>query len=252
MGDGRRCLLMADRLALCYHAVSERWPAALSVTPDAFEAQMRILAARRYRGVGFSELAAGRAGKTVAITFDDAFRSVFEIAFPIMARLGLTGTVFVVTAFPDSGGPMRWQGVDQWIGGEFEAEMEPMSWDQLGQLQDAGWEVGSHTHSHPHLTNLEDHALSEELERSREICGERMGRACRSIAYPYGDHDSRVIAAAAEAGYEAACTLPSRQHPAEPLRWPRVGIYQVDTGMRFRTKISPLVRRLRGDRERLG
>jgi peptidoglycan/xylan/chitin deacetylase (PgdA/CDA1 family) len=242
---------MADRLALCYHAVSERWPAALSVTPTALEAQLRFLGQHRYRGVGFSELVAGTVGKAVAITFDDAFSSVFDVAFPIMSGLGLTGTVFTVTAFPDTGAAMSWDGVDQWIGGEFEHEMEPMSWEQLGRLQDAGWEVGSHTHSHPRLTTLDDDQLVDELERSRTICSERMGRDCTSIAYPFGDHDARVVAAAGAAGYTTACTLPSRPHRPEPLRWPRVGVYHVDTLSRFRTKLSPLVRRVRADRERL-
>jgi peptidoglycan/xylan/chitin deacetylase (PgdA/CDA1 family) len=242
---------MADRLALCYHAVSERWPAALSATPAALEAQLRFLAGHNYRAAGFTELVAGAKGKGVAITFDDAFRSVFDIAFPMMSDLGLTGTVFVVTAFPDTAAPMSWAGVDQWIGGEFEHEMEPMSWEQLGQLQDAGWEVGSHTHSHPRLTTLDDDELVDELERSRAICSERMGRDCRSIAYPYGDHNARVVAAADAAGYTTACTLPSRPHRPEPLRWPRVGVYHADTLSRFRAKVSPLVRRVRADRERL-
>jgi peptidoglycan/xylan/chitin deacetylase (PgdA/CDA1 family) len=242
---------MADRLALCYHAVSERWPAALSATPAALEAQLRFLAGRGYRGVGFSELVAGTPDKAVAITFDDAFRSVFDLAFPMMTDLGLTGTVFAVTAFPGSDAPLSWDGVDQWVGGEFAQEMTPMSWEQLGQLQDAGWEVGSHTHTHPRLTTLDDDQLADELDRSRAICSGRMGRSCTSIAYPYGDHNARVVAAAAAAGYETACTLPSRPHRSEPLRWPRVGIYNLDTLSRFRTKVSPLVRRVRADRERL-
>jgi peptidoglycan/xylan/chitin deacetylase (PgdA/CDA1 family) len=241
---------MADRLALCYHAVSERWPAALSAKPDAFEAHLRFLAGHRYPTVGFTELVDGTSGRAVAVTFDDAFRSVYDLAYPIMSELGMTGTVFAVTAFPGSE-TMSWDGVDQWIGGEFEREMEPMSWDQLGQLQEAGWEIGSHTHTHPRLTTLSDDELNEELERSRVICSERMGRDCRSIAYPYGDHNARVVAAARAAGYETACTLPSRPHRPEPLRWPRVGVYHADTLSRFRTKVSPLVRRVRADRERL-
>jgi peptidoglycan/xylan/chitin deacetylase (PgdA/CDA1 family) len=241
---------MADRLALCYHAISERWPAALSAKPSAFEAQLRFLAGHGYRSADFSELVAGTSGKAVAVTFDDAFLSVFELAFPLMTELGMTGTVYVVTAFPGSD-TMSWEGVDQWIGGEFEDEMKPMSWDQVGQLQDAGWEIGSHTHTHPRLTALGDDELAHELERSRLICSERLGRECRSIAYPYGDHNARVVAAADAAGYETACTLPSRPHRPEPLRWPRVGVYHADTLSRFRTKVSPLVRRVRADRERL-
>jgi hypothetical protein len=69
--------------------------------------------------------------------------------------------------------------------------------------------------------------------------------ACRSVAYPYGDHDERVVAAAGRAGYEAAATLPGRLHRPEPLRWPRVGVTHTDTRWRFRAKASQTVRHAR-------
>ncbi|MGH2745420.1 MAG: hypothetical protein ACRDN8_23605, partial [Thermoleophilaceae bacterium] len=66
--------------------------------------------------------------------------------------------------------------------------------------------------------------------------------------YPYGEHDERVVAAAASAGYTAGATLPARLHPSSPLRWPRIGVYRVDDLRRFRAKISPTLRSLRGSR----
>ena len=56
------------------------------------------------------------------------------------------------------------------------------------------------------------------------------------------------MAAAGRAGYEAACTLPARLHAASPLEWPRVGVYNADDERRFRLKVSPTVRRIRGSR----
>jgi hypothetical protein len=73
-----------------------------------------------------------------------------------------------------------------------------------------------------------------------------IGCACRSIAYPYGDHDSRVVAVAGGVGYVAGATLPDRLGPAAPLRWPRLGVYPPDAEMfRFRAKVSAPLRRLR-------
>ena len=85
-----------------------------------------------------------------------------------------------------------------------------MTWDRARRSsQDAGWEVGSHTRSHPRLSQVEDDAeLADELEGSRRVCEERLGRPCQSIAYPYGDHDERVVAAAGRAGYRYGLTLP--------------------------------------------
>ena len=235
-------------LALCYHAVSERWPAALSIAPAALEEQLRLLVDRGYRGATFGELVGGgRSDKLLAITFDDAFRSVIERARPILSSLGLPGTVFVPTGFAGTGKPMAWDGIDHWLGGPHEPELIGMGWDELDRLAGEGWEIGSHTRTHPRLTELDDRSLAMELRGSRAECEERLGRECRSLAYPYGDVDGRVMRAAAEAGYQAAGALPQgRVPPAEPLRWPRIGVYRVDRGRRFRLKVSPAGRRLRG------
>jgi peptidoglycan/xylan/chitin deacetylase (PgdA/CDA1 family) len=120
-----------------------------------------------------------------------------------------------------------------------------MSWSELEKLDAAGWEVGSHTHSHTYLPALDDEALTAELETSRAICSQRLGKVCRSLAYPFGGYDDRIVAAAQQAGYEAACTLPTRLHDATPLAWPRVGVYYGDTRYSFLAKVSPKMRRLR-------
>lgn len=238
----------SDTLVLCYHAVSPTWPAALSVTPQQLTAQLRHLAERGYRGVTFGEAVRGEGnGKTVAITFDDGYRSVIELARPILDRFEMPGTAFVPTDFIGGEAPMSWPGVDQWLGGEHERELMPMSWEQAQELSAAGWEIGSHTKSHPHLPEISDAALAEELAGSRRECEQRLG-PCLSIAYPYGDHDDRVVEAAAAAGYTAAATLPAGNPRPTPLRWPRVGIYHTDDQRSFRLKASPTVRRLRGSR----
>jgi peptidoglycan/xylan/chitin deacetylase (PgdA/CDA1 family) len=233
----------------CYHAVSETWTADLSVTPDRFEAQLATLVRRGYRATGFSDaLRAGAGEKVVAITFDDAFLSVYDLAFPLMRSMGLVGTVFVPTAWPGRDDPMQWDGIDQWVGGPHEGEMGCLGWDRLRELADRGWEVGSHTRSHPHLTQLGDGELREELERSREETAEALGRDCPSIAYPYGDVDDRVVAAAEAAGYSYGATLSASIPEPTPLRWPRTGIYHGDRTWRWRLKLSPAVVRARASR----
>jgi peptidoglycan/xylan/chitin deacetylase (PgdA/CDA1 family) len=242
---------MNDALVLCYHAVSETWPAKLAVTPGRLEVQLGLLVRRGYRGATFTEAVTSPAnGRVLAVTFDDGFRSVLEYAFPILSRLGLPGTVFVPTAFPGDAA-MAWPGIDEWLGGQHASELTPMSWEELRLLADAGWEIASHTRSHPRLPELDDRRLADELEGSRQDCEERLGRACRSLAYPYGDVDARVVRAAEAAGYRAAgpglrgaavlrgCGLPVR------LGWPRVGVYLNDTPSRFRLKVRPELRRLR-------
>lgn len=236
---------MPDVLVLCYHALSPDWPAALSTTPERFREQLELLLGRGYRPATFAQALTAAGARTFAVTFDDAYRSVLERARPIMDELGVPGTVFVPTDWPDRVEPMRWPGIDQWLGGPHEQEMLCLGWAELRALAGAGWEVGSHTCSHPHLTGLDDAALERELAASREACSEHLGAPCRSIAYPYGDVDARVAEAARSAGYDLGASLPKRFASSDPLDWPRVGVYNADDLRRFKLKVSPLVRRIR-------
>ena len=236
-----------DVLVLCYHALSKRWPASLSTTPERFEAQLSALVRRGYRGVTFQEAVRGAEfERAVAITFDDAYRSVLELARPILDRVGMPATVFVPTALTGTEEPMSWDGIDGWLATEHAAELLPMSWEEIRQLASAGWEIGSHTRTHPRLTLVDDGKLAAELAGSREDCERELGLPCHSLAYPYGDHDQRVVEAARTAGYRAAGTLPARfPRVADAHAYPRVGVYRNDQRWRFRLKISPALRRLR-------
>jgi peptidoglycan/xylan/chitin deacetylase (PgdA/CDA1 family) len=237
---------VTDAIVLCYHALSPTWQAALSTTPERFDEQLALLTRRGYRGVTFSELVSSPdAGKTFAVTFDDAYLSVLELARPILERHGLPATVFAPTDGVDAEGPLLWPGIDQWHGGPHERDLMPMTWSQLRSLAAAGWEIGSHTATHPHLTQIDDAALGEELVRSKARCEERMQSPCPTLAYPYGDVDVRVAAAAAAAGYRAAAALPGRLGGRDALLWPRIGVYCIDDERRFRLKVSPTVRALR-------
>lgn len=237
---------MSNVLVLCYHAVSSEWPAGLSVTPERLERQLASLVARGYRGATFRDAVLNpTAPRTLAVTFDDAYRSVLELAGPVLRSLQIPGTVFVPTAFAGSGQPMAWPGIDQWAEGPHEDELVPMSWEQLGRLADDGWEIGSHTRTHPRLPEIGDSALRDELQRSRSECEARLSSPCTSLAYPFGDHNATVIEAAREAGYSAAGALAGRVSAPSPLCWPRVGIYHGDGDLRFRLKSSPSLRRLR-------
>jgi peptidoglycan/xylan/chitin deacetylase (PgdA/CDA1 family) len=238
---------LREVLALCYHAVSERWPAALSIAPPHLEEHVQMLADRGFRGVTFHEATLRPPDeKTLAITFDDAYRSVIELAFPILSRVGFAATVFAPTDFVGTEEPMAWPGIDHWRETEHAHELVPMSWQELERLAQAGWEIGSHTRSHPRLPTLDDDALGEELRGSRQDIERRLARACPSLAYPYGDCDARVVEAAGQAGYESAGTLPARlRPPAGPLDWPRIVITHADDARRFRWKVSSFTRRVR-------
>lgn len=236
---------MRDVLVLCYHALSPRWAADLSITPEAFERQIGHLISRGWRPTTFTDAVLGTGpGRAVAITFDDAFASVNRYAAPILDRHRAPATVFAPTAFMDGDVSLVWPGVDHWTATEFAPELQAMDWDDLRSLADRGWEIGSHTCTHPHLTTLDDEALGRELSESRARCERELG-SCRSIAYPFGDVDGRVARAAAAAGYETGAKLAADLRDEGRLLHPRVGIYHPDDWRRFRLKVARPVRRLR-------
>jgi peptidoglycan/xylan/chitin deacetylase (PgdA/CDA1 family) len=216
---------------------------------ERLERQLCHVLDRGYRGTTFSEAVLARPrGKTVAVTFDDAYRSIGEHALPLLSRLGLPATLFVPTRWVGRDTPMAWRGMEHYVGGPHEPELLPMSWAEISSLSNAGWEIGSHTRSHPDLTTLEDKALDAELAGSRADLEQRLGRPCRAIAYPYGIVDARVVGAAERAGYRAGAALPVRVHRRRALEWPRVGVYRNDSDFRFRAKASPRLRWLIGSR----
>jgi len=228
---------MKEILALCYHAVSPTWPAGTTVRPEDFERQLEDLVGRGYRGATFAQALTAPAGeRVVAVTFDDAHRSVLELAAPPMARLGVPGTVFVPTEYASSGRPMTWEGYDIWQGTEHEHELRCMSWEELAGLVAQGWEVGSHTRTHPRLPELGEAEIAAELTGSRRECEERLGVPCRSVAYPYGDYDDRVLRLALEAGYSFGAAVPRHAAAALPLAWPRVGVYHGEGPRRLRLR----------------
>lgn len=235
---------MPNVLVLCYHAVSDGWSSYLAVTPHQMARQLGFLVDRGFRGATFEQaVTSPPARRTLAVTFDDGYRSVMTHALPILERLGLPGTVFVPTDFVGRDGPMSWPGIERWLGGPHEEELVGMSWQELRSLTEAGWEIGSHTCSHPRASQLDDDALLRELSESRRICEEQLG-ACLSLALPYGDGDERAIPAAEEAGYRAVAGLDHPGAPATP-GWPRVGVYDFDDPKRFAFKVARPVRRLR-------
>jgi peptidoglycan/xylan/chitin deacetylase (PgdA/CDA1 family) len=241
---------MSDVLVLAYHAVSESWSDGIAVHPRALEQQMKVLLDLGYEPCTFTRSVLDPpAEKTVAVTFDDGFRSVFVHALPVLARLGVPATVFAPTAYVGGSEPMSWPGVDHWANdGAISHELLPASWGELQSLAEAGWEIGSHTETHPSLPALDDEQVHKELAGSRQAIETFLGKPCTSIAYPYGDVDDRVIEATTASGYTAACTIPTRFTGPTPLAWPRVCIYRSDGDLRFRAKVSTATRRLRRSR----
>ena len=223
-------------LVLCYHAVSDTWHQRLSVPAAALEAQLRHLIGRGWQPVGALDAATG-SGKLLHVTFDDAFTSVRNV-LPVLERTGAKATVFACTGYAGDG---RALAVPE-LGGEPASELETMTWDELRAFVERGIEVSSHTVSHPHLPRLSDDELAAELRDSKQQLEDELGRPCKVLAYPFGDCDDRVRAAAGAAGYEVAFGLPGDATGLDPFDVFRVGVWNGDSPRKVALKANGLVR----------
>ncbi|MHB8069231.1 MAG: polysaccharide deacetylase family protein [Desulfobaccales bacterium] len=113
-------------------------------------------------------------GGMVSFNFDDGYLSVYNLAFPIFQKYGLVGCFFPVVEYLVDNQP--------WA----------VNWSQLAEMQQAGWEIGSHTMNHPYLTTLTDAQLDYELKESQSILAQH-GFTAKTLVFPYNDFDARVL-----------------------------------------------------------
>lgn len=86
------------------------------------------------------------------------------------------------------------------------AEFEPLSWDDLREMEKHGIHIGSHTMNHEILTRVESERLAHELRNSRQILEDRLGHQVQGFCYPNGDYNTAVVKAVEESGYRYAVT----------------------------------------------
>lgn len=173
---------------LQYHHVSNTTPAATSISPEAFEAQMAHLAASGFSVIGLPELLQHIADRqplpdrTALITFDDAYQSIQHTAHPILKRHGWPYVVFVST-----------QAVDQGARGM-------LSWDDLRALARAGVAIANHTVSHSHLVRSQAGdqqqwraQVLEEIQAAQARIRAEVGHDFKALAFPYGEFNQALL-----------------------------------------------------------
>ncbi len=208
---------------LMYHALAARPQSdrRLAVDPRTFADQLGYLHRCGYKTVTTQELAQALRtpdhqlpAKPVVLTFDDGYADFYEVALPLLARYGFTGTVFITTG---------------WVAGERQRRGQPadmLSWRQIEEVAAAGVEIGAHTVNHPELDQLASDRLEHELVAAKDALENRLGAAVPGLAYPFGYSSRLVRERAAAVGYEYACAVGNRlaSPSANPFALPRLTI----------------------------
>ena len=222
-----RFVLGTDGIIVTFHRVNDDLPPdELTRTSRDFERFCRFF--RTYFDVVSLDYMVTRIvggasiGGTLAITFDDGYRDNFEVAAPILRKLGLPATFFVVTRYLDTA-------TVPWWDAKLPHQPGWMTWDQARMLAREGFDIGGHTRTHVDLGNVTGVDANLEIVGSRQDIEQALGRTPRHFAYPYGQRDhmldsNRELVRAA--GFEScvSCHGGLARPGTDPFRLQRVPI----------------------------
>ncbi len=181
------------------------------MTPEMFEAQMKELQDKKIPVIGLQDFLAWKRGeknippRAAIITFDDGWKSQYEVGWPILKKYGYPVTLFIYT-----------EGVKGMHFGGGAA----MSWEQLGEMRDAGADIQAHSATHQDLRKAYDKVqkkklnpeeyeqwLTAEIIGSKQLLEQKLGIRVNCFAVPFGYINDPVREFIKKAGYESVLTV---------------------------------------------
>jgi len=210
---------------LSYHRFADNCDSPLCLPAHVFDQQMKYLKENGYRVISLGELHEflnyhnSLPKRSVVISIDDGYRSVYNIAWPILKKYDFRATLFIYTDFV---------GVSK----------NAITWDQLREVKKSGFEIGAHTMSHCDLTRQnkgEDtqaymSRIEKELGMSKQIIDKKLNQNTAFLAFPYGRYDQGVLDMCKRLGYKIAVSVKRGSNPffTDPLALRRNQILKRD------------------------
>ena len=217
----------AQTIIFCYHRLVDkvRFPGT-EITPAMFEQQMKELKDRGITVISLQDLLAWRRGeknippRCAVITFDDGWKSQYEVAWPILKKLGYTFTMFIYT---------------EGVAGASLGGGQAITWEMLGDMRDNGIDIEAHSATHQDLreghtvmiiepggkrtkkklTGAEyEQWVQNEVVGCKNLLEQRLGIKVNCYAVPFGNYNEHVKELARNAGYEAMFTV-----YGQPITW---------------------------------
>lgn len=230
-------------IILQYHHVSDTTPKITSIAPEQFEWHLEYLQQQGFIIWPLSKIAQylkqGKSlpDKCVAITFDDAYRSIYTTAFPLLKKRNWPFTLFLNT---DAVGNSK----------------NSLSWDEIRQMNRSVAEIGNHSHTHAHLIRYQANEsplqwrkrIIAEIQTAQQMIDQHLSatdkRPPRLFAYPYGEYSIALTQIIRELGYTAVGQHSGPAALMTPLeilpRFPMGGIYSNKSQLIEKLKTYPL------------
>ncbi len=186
---------------LIYHRFGEDKYPSTNVTMERFREQLTFLRDNGYKVLSLAEMLARlrnneNLDRSVVITVDDGYKSVYRNGWPLLKSFGYPFTVFVYVEAVEKQYPNY------------------MNWEEILEMRAAGVDFQDHGFGHLHLAECPDgmdeqtcgSRISMDLARGARIMARALGDRSRFLALPYGEYNSLVLAEAKNLGYEAILT----------------------------------------------
>lgn len=228
-------------IILMYHMISEPQTVAdtrQACPPILFEKHLKLLLKDGYTPVSIDQVEkyysekSPLPDKAVLITLDDGFEDNYLNAFSLFQLYNIPAVVYLATGVIGK--------TNNWMAAPTFSQRKMLSWPQIKEMSRHGIQFGSHTVSHPKLTELDDNSVCKELVQSKQIIEEQLGLNCRHFAYPYGLLTEKTRELVQQAGFKTACSTRSGFNNTErdPLILHRIDVYGNDTWWKLQQKIT--------------
>jgi peptidoglycan/xylan/chitin deacetylase (PgdA/CDA1 family) len=223
---------------LTFHTIDGQ-SSATSFSPQVFQRSMAKLSEKGYRTLSLVQVAnCLRRGvpfpdHSLVITFDDGYQSVYDEAFPVLQRYGMSATVFLTVGRKGLRHPT--DRLPSLHGRSM------LAWREIREMQRWGIDFGAHTLTHPDLSRLSTEQIETEIRESKAIIEEALATPVTCFAYPYGRYEARSHEIARR-HFVAACSdsLGLVTATSDPHALERVDAYYLRTDALFDLMLSGL------------
>jgi len=181
---------------LLYHSIDLN-SALHNVNPEQFKMQMEYLR-KNYDVVSldailnFIKEGKDLPKKTVAITFDDGYYSVYQNAYPVLKKYRFPAAVFITTGYVQQQKPLN------------RIQLRMLGWNEIKEMSDNDVTIGAHTITHPNLEQVDLETAKKEILRSREEIEQNIGKDVRYFASPYGKENEEIANLVRSMGFDYA------------------------------------------------